>query len=69
MRMHGMSKTIEYRAWFEMRRRCYDQDKLIKQLKRAYESDNIKTIYDTGYITTVTKDNTKYYVLSTYCRK
>lgn len=45
------------------------QDKLIKQLERAYASDNIKTIYDTGYISTVTKDNTEYYVLSTYCRK
>lgn len=45
------------------------QDKLIKQLEKAYVSDNIKTIYDTGYISTVTKDNTKYYVLSTYCRK
>ncbi|AWY02977.1 HNH endonuclease [Staphylococcus phage VB-SauS-SA2] len=45
------------------------QNKLIRQLERAYASDNIKTIYDTGYISTVTKDNTKYYVLSTYCRK
>lgn len=45
------------------------QNKLIRQLEKAYEYDNIKTIYDTGYISTVTKDNKKYYVLSTYCRK
>lgn len=45
------------------------QNKLIRQLERAYAADNIKTIYDTGYISTVTKDNKKYYVLSTYCRK
>lgn len=45
------------------------QNKLIRQLEKAYASDNIKTIYDTGYISTVTKDNKKYYVLSTYCRK
>lgn len=31
MKTHGMSKTIEYRAWCEMRRRCYDPQR--KQYK------------------------------------
>lgn len=45
------------------------QNRLIRQLERAYTSNNIRIVYDTGYITTVTKDDEKYCVLSTYCRK
>ena len=45
------------------------ENKLIQQLIKAYDLNNIDTIYDTGYITAVVKDNKKYYTLSTYCKQ
>lgn len=45
------------------------ENKLVQQLIKAYDLNNIDTIYDTGYITAVVKDNKKYYTLSTYCKQ
>ena len=45
------------------------ESKLIHELIKAYDLNNVDTIYDTGYITAVVKDNKKYYTLSTYCKK
>ena len=45
------------------------ENKLIQQLIKAYDLNKIDTIYDTGCVATVVKDDKRYYVLSTYCKK